>query len=105
MELHGKAELSLRKRHRLARRVIEEDWSLREAAEAAEVSERTAGKWVRRDGAFGSPGGFLVVRRVSVASGSRRQLRDRIHDGVAARTQRLFGARASFIGGRVFSRV
>jgi transposase len=32
----------------LCRRVVDEDWSLTEAAAAAEVSERTASKWVRR---------------------------------------------------------
>jgi transposase InsO family protein len=40
----------------LARRVVEEGWSLVEAAEAAETSERTAGKWVRRYRAEGDAG-------------------------------------------------
>jgi transposase len=48
MKLHGNAALSLNQRRRLARRVIGEGWSLAEAAKAAEVSERTAGKWVGR---------------------------------------------------------
>jgi hypothetical protein len=48
MKLHGNAALSLNKRRLLCRRVVEDDWSLSEAARAAEVSERTAGKWVRR---------------------------------------------------------
>jgi transposase InsO family protein len=48
MKLHGNAALSLKKRRLLCRRVIEEGWSLSEAAAAAKVSERTAGKWVRR---------------------------------------------------------
>ena len=46
MKLHGNAALSLNKRRLLCRRVVEEDWSLTEAAAAAEVSEKTAGKWV-----------------------------------------------------------
>jgi transposase len=48
MRLHGNAELSLNKRRRLATRVGEDGWTLRKAAEAAEVSVRTARKWVRR---------------------------------------------------------
>ncbi len=48
MRLHGNAELSLNKRRRLAIRVEEGGWTLRRAAEAAEVSVRTARKWVRR---------------------------------------------------------
>ena len=48
MELHANAALSLNKRRLLAGRVVEEGWSLCEAAAAAEVSERTAGKWATR---------------------------------------------------------
>ena len=48
MKLHANAALSLNKRRVLATRVVEEGWSLTKAAEAAEVSERTAGKWARR---------------------------------------------------------
>jgi transposase InsO family protein len=48
MKLHANAALSLNKRRVLARRIVEEGWSLTKAAEAAEVSERTAGKWARR---------------------------------------------------------
>jgi transposase InsO family protein len=56
MKLHANAALSLNKRRVLARRIVEEGWSLTKAAEAAEVSERTAGKWARRyrrDGELG----------------------------------------------------
>jgi transposase len=48
MRLHGNAELSLNKRRRLARRVQEGGWTLTKAAGAAEVSGRTARKWVDR---------------------------------------------------------
>ncbi len=48
MKLHANAALSLNKRRVLTRRVTEEGWSLTEAAEAAEVSEPTARKWVAR---------------------------------------------------------
>ena len=48
MQLHGNAALSLNKRRQLCRRVVDEKWSLTSAAAAAEVSERTAAKWVGR---------------------------------------------------------
>jgi transposase len=48
MKLHGNAALTPKQGLRLARRVVDEGSSLAEAAEAAEVSERTASKWVRR---------------------------------------------------------
>jgi len=48
MKLHGNARLSPKGRLLLCRRVLEEGWSLTSAAEAAGVSERTAGKWVGR---------------------------------------------------------
>jgi len=56
MKLHGNAALSFRQRERMVRRVVEEGWLLREAAQAAEVSVRTTGKWVRRFRAEGSAG-------------------------------------------------
>jgi transposase len=48
MKLHRNAALSLKKRELLVSRVVDENWSLTKAASAAEVSEQTAGKWVRR---------------------------------------------------------
>ncbi len=48
MKLHANAALSFRQRERMVRRVVDQGWSLKEAAEAAEVSVRTASKWVRR---------------------------------------------------------
>jgi hypothetical protein len=59
MKLHANAALSLNKRRVLARRIVAEGWSLAEAAEAAEVSERTAGN---------DPGG----RATAGLQGSRR---------------------------------
>jgi transposase InsO family protein/transposase len=56
MKLHGNAALSLNQRRRLVRRVLEEGWSLTSAAAAAEVSERTARKWVERYRAEGEAG-------------------------------------------------
>jgi transposase len=56
MKLHANAALSLRQRERMARRVVELGWSLTKAAAAAEVSERTCSKWVRRYRAEGVAG-------------------------------------------------
>jgi len=70
MKLHANAALSFRQRERMACRVLEEGWSVKEAGEAAEVSERTAGKWVARYRAEGvgglldrSSAPFLVANR------------------------------------------
>src|SRR3954471_21885315 len=48
MKLHANAALSLNQRRRLVGRVVDEGWSLAKAAEAAEVSDHTAAKWVAR---------------------------------------------------------
>jgi transposase InsO family protein len=56
MKLHANAKLGPKGRLVICRRVIEQGWSLTEAAEAAGVSERTAGKWVRRYRAEGEAG-------------------------------------------------
>ena len=56
MKLHANAALSFRQRERMACRVVDEGWTLAEAAEAAEVSVRTAGKWVARYRAEGRAG-------------------------------------------------
>ena len=48
MQLHANARICPKSRALIASRVLEHGWSLAAAAEAAGVSERTAGKWVRR---------------------------------------------------------
>ena len=56
MNLHANAALSLNRRRRLCRRVLEERWTVTQAAAAAEVSGRCARKWVgryRTDGELG----------------------------------------------------
>ena len=58
MKLHANAALSFRQRERMVRRVVDEGWSVREAAVASEVSARTAGKWVARYRTEGA-GGLL----------------------------------------------
>jgi transposase InsO family protein len=56
MKLHGNARTCPKSRELIARRVVEEGWSLMAAAEAAGVSEVTARKWVGRFRAEGLEG-------------------------------------------------
>lgn len=56
MKLHANAALSLRQRERMVCRVLERGWSIAKAAEAAEVSDQTCSKWVRRYRADGRAG-------------------------------------------------
>ncbi len=58
MNLHANAALSLNKRRLLCERVVDEAWTVRKAAEAAEVSVRCARKWVGRYRAEGETGLF-----------------------------------------------
>jgi transposase InsO family protein len=90
MKLHANAALSLNKRRRLCRRVVEEDWSLAEAAAAAEVSERTAGKWVRRFRAEGEAG--LLDRSSAPHSIHNATPEDRVQAIAALRRLRFTGA-------------
>ncbi len=48
MKVHGNAKLHPNGRLLMCQRVIEQGWSLAEAAEAAGVSERTCSKWLAR---------------------------------------------------------
>jgi len=56
MKLHANAPLGPKGRAIMVRRVLEEGIALTEAAEAAGVSAKTAGKWVRRYRADGKAG-------------------------------------------------
>ena len=63
MKLHGNARTCPKSRRLLVERIESRTWSLRSAAEAAGVSERTASKWVGRYRAEGELG---LVDRSSV---------------------------------------
>jgi transposase len=56
MKLHRNAALSWNGRRRLARRVVEQGWTLQAAAAAVGVSVRCAAKWSRRYRAAGEAG-------------------------------------------------
>jgi leucine-zipper of insertion element IS481 len=90
MKLHANAALSLNKRRLLVRRVVEEDWSLTKAAEAAEVSEPTVRKWVVRYLAEGEGG--LLDRSSAAHRVHNRTPEDRIEAICALRRLRLTSA-------------
>ena len=90
MKLHANAALSLNKRRVLVHRVVEERWSLTKAAEAAEVSEPTARKWVARYLAEGEAG--LLDRPSAANHVHNRTPEDRIGVICALRRLRMTGA-------------
>jgi transposase InsO family protein len=89
MDLHANAALSLNKRGRLARRVVEEGWTLTEAAAAAEVSVRCARKWVRRYRSEGELG--LLDRSSAPTVIANRTPEDRVQAIAALRRLRFSG--------------
>jgi transposase InsO family protein len=103
MKLHGNAALTPNGRLRLARRVVEEDWSLAEAAEAAEVSGRTARKWVDRYRAEGEAG--LHDRPSAPNSRPGATPEDRIEAIAALRRVRLTGQEIALALGMALSTV
>jgi transposase InsO family protein len=89
MELHANAALSLNKRRLLAQRVVEERWTVTEAAAAAEVSVRCARKWIGRyrlDGELG-----LRDRSSAPALVANRTSDDRVQAIAALRRLRFTG--------------
>src|SRR3954449_13210663 len=89
MQLHANAALSLNQRRRLVARVVEEGWSLTKAAEAAEVSDRTAAKWVARFRAEGDAG--LLDRSSAPAVIANRTDEARVEAIAALRRLRFTG--------------
>jgi transposase InsO family protein len=89
MELHANAALSLNKRRLLAERVVDEHWTLTQAAAAAEVSVRCARKWVRRYRADGELG--LLDRSSAPVRVANRTPEDRVQAICALRRLRLTG--------------
>lgn len=89
MKLHGNAPFGPKGRATMARRVVEQGWSLAEAAEAAGVSERTCSKWVGRYRAEGEPG--LWDRSSEPRSVPHRTPEDRVEAIAALRRVRMTG--------------
>src|SRR3954471_9557956 len=86
MKLHANAALSLNGRRRLSERVIVEEWTVTKAAEAAEVSVRTARKWVRRYRAEGEAG---LLDRCSTPRGQPMRALGRLAMRAATAPQHL----------------
>jgi transposase InsO family protein/transposase len=89
MKLHANAALSLNRRRVLCQRVVEQEWTLTKAAEAAEVSVRCARKWVGRYHAEGELG--LLDRSSAPATVANRTCGRRIEAIAALRRLRFTG--------------
>src|SRR5436189_4869361 len=103
MKLHANAALSLNQRRRLVGRVVEEGWSLTKAAEAAEVSDRTAAKWVGRFRADGETG--LLDRSSAPAVVANRTDERRVEAIAALRRLRFTGPEIAELLGMALSTV
>jgi hypothetical protein len=89
MKLHANAALTLSKRRVFCQRVVEQQWTLTKAAEAAEVSVRCARKWVGRYRAEGELG--LLDRPSTPATVANRTDERRIQAIAALRRLRFTG--------------
>jgi transposase len=89
MKLHANAPFGPKGRLTMVRRVIEQEWSLAEAAEAAGVSERTCSKWVARYRAEGELG--LQDRSSAPHDVPNRTSEDRVSAIAALRRLRMTG--------------
>jgi transposase InsO family protein len=78
----------------MCRRVVEQGWSIAEAAAAAGVSDRTCSKWVGRYRAEGEAG--LVDRPSTPGSVPHRTPEDRVEVIAALRRLRMTGAEIAF---------
>jgi transposase InsO family protein/transposase len=89
MKIHANAPLGPKGRATMVRRVLEEGLALTEAAEAAGVSARTAGKWVGRYRAEGEAG--LIDRSSAPRTVHNATPDDRVEAITALRRLRLTG--------------
>ena len=103
MKLHANAALSLKGRQQLCRRVLEEGWTLTEAAEAADVSVRCARKWVGRYRAGGELG--LLDRSSAPGSIPHRTSERRVQAIAALRRLRFTGPEIAEVLGMAVSTV
>ena len=103
MKLHANARLSPKGRLVMCRRVVEEEWSLTEAAAAAGVSERTCGKWVRRYRTEGEAG--LVDRCSAPERQPNRTPEERLEAIACLRRLRFTGQEIALTLGMALSTV
>jgi len=90
MKVHANAPLGPKGRLVMVRRVVEQGWSVTEAAEAAGVSDRTCSKWVARYRAEGEPG--LLDRSSAPKSIPHRTPDELVEVIVMLRRLRMTGA-------------
>jgi transposase InsO family protein len=103
MKLHANAPLGPKGRATMVRRVLEEGVALTEAAEAAGVGARTAGKWVRRYRAEGEAG--LLDRSSTPRRIANVTPPDRVEAIAALRRVRLTGPEIAEVLGMATSTV
>src|SRR3954471_5811443 len=103
MKVHANAPLGPKGRLTMVLRVLEEGWSLAEAAEAAGVSERTCSKWVARYRAEDEPG---LHDRSSTMRSIPHRTPDELVEAIAAlRRLRMTGAEIALCLGMALSTV
>ena len=103
MKLHGNARTCPRSRKLLVERIESKSWSLRAAAEAAGVSERTAYRWLKRWREEGEAG--LRDRSSAPKSIPHRTPPDRVEAVVALRRLYMTGAEIAELLGMALSTV
>lgn len=101
MKVHANAPLGPKGRLTMVCRVVEEEWSLAAAAEAAGVSERTCSKWVGRYRSEGEEG--LLDRSSAPRSVPHRTPEELVEVIAALRRLRMTGAEISFCLGTALS--
>jgi transposase InsO family protein len=103
MKLHANAALSLIGRRRMVLRVVDERWSVTSAAAAADVTDATCRKWVRRYLAEGEAG---LLDRSSAPSQVHNRTEEATIEAIAAlRRLRLTGPEIAEVLGRPLSTV
>ena len=90
MKIHGNARTCPHSRLLICRRVLEQGWSLGQAAEAAGVSGRTAAKWLGRYRAEGEAG--LADRSSAPGEVANRTAEERVELVAALRRLRMTAA-------------
>ena len=103
MKLHGNARTCPHSRRLIALRVLEQGWTLAQAAEAAGASVRTASKWVARYRAEGEDG--LADRSSEPLSSPNRTPEERVEAIAVLRRLRMTGAEIAEVIGMPFSTV
>jgi transposase InsO family protein/transposase len=103
MKLHANAALSLRQRERMVLLVIEQDWSIKDAAAAFQTSSKTCGKWVARYRACSESG--LLDRSSAPEHVANRTDERRIEAIAALRRLRFSGPELAEILGMALSTV